>query len=182
MSKAIRDYMAERIGAFELADSLHSTARATHDATVKFVHNLMWFHYDDCKDHKVVASKQEWDYFNRLLLLLESEAEVDFVRTRNSWRAEWRSFFHREKPSAAELAITPFPSISSLATLRRSVKQFVRSRYPRHIAGRRIRNVSVEKVLWIPWTVVWLVCRPFVLAIRMLRRSHLEPQIKMPRQ
>jgi hypothetical protein len=31
----------------------------------------------------------------------------------------------------------------------------------------------VEKILWIPWTAVWLICSPFVLIIRMLRRSHL---------
>ena len=174
--------MAERIGALELGDELHIIAHATQDSTVKFVNRVMWFHYDDCKDHKIVASKQEWDYFNRLLLLLESEAEAEFVRIHTSCRAELRSFFQRGKPSAAELAMTPFPSISSLASLRRSVKQFVRSRFPRHIAGRRIRNIFVEKILWIPWTAVWLICSPFVLIIRMLRRSHLEPRVKMARQ
>ena len=133
MCKAIRDYMAEGISAFELDDSLDCIAHDSRDSTVKFVTKLMWFHYDDCKDHKIVASKQEWDYFNRLLLLLESEAEADFVRVRTSWRAEWLDFFHSEKPSAAELAVTPFPSISSLLSLRREMKHFVRTRYPRRI-------------------------------------------------
>jgi hypothetical protein len=182
MSNVIREYMAEEVSAFQLDDELDRIAQATLDGTVKFVNKLMWYHYDDCKDHKIVATKWEWDYFNRLLLLLESEAEADFVKVRSSWRAEWLDFFHREKPSAAELAITPFPSISSLLSLRRGVEHFVRIRYPRKIAGRRIRNVVLEKILWIPWTVVSLIISPCVLLIRMLRRSHLEPQIKMPQQ
>ena len=70
MSKAIRDYMEQRITSFELADSLDCMAHSTGDKTVKLVKKLMWFHYDDLKDHTIVASKQEWDYFNRLLLLL----------------------------------------------------------------------------------------------------------------
>jgi len=180
MGKAIRNYMAETTGAFELADSLYSIAHDTQDGTVKFVEKVMWFHYDDCKDHKIVASKQEWDYFNRLLLLLESDAEAEFVRSRNSWRSEWRSIFRSEKPSAAEAAITPFPSISSLLSLRRSVKGFARTRYPSKIAGRRIRNILVEGILWIPQRILFPIFSPIVFLIRMLRRSQLVPRIKMP--
>ena len=180
MCKVIRDYMAERIGALELGDELHCIAHATQDGTVKFVNKLMWYHYDDCKDHKIVASKQRWDYFNRLLLLLESEAEGDFVRVRSSWRAEWHRFFHGEKPTAAEIAVTPFPSISSLLAIRRSVEHFVRARYPKKIAGRRIRNFFVEGVLWIPWTIVRLINSPVFLLIQLLRPSYLEPRIRIP--
>ena len=182
MGKAIRDYMEERIGAFELHDSLDCIAHETEDGTVKVIGRQIWFHYDDCKDHKIVASKQTWDYFNRLLLLLESEAEAEFVRTRTSWRAEWHSFFHREEPSAAEIAIMPFPSISSLLWLRRRVKVFPRSRYPRGIAKRRIRNFLVEKLMCIPWIVVMFVLSPVVLLFRILRRSHLELRITMPQK
>ena len=122
MSKAIRAYMAETITAFQLDEALFTIADATQDGTVKAVAKQMWFHYDDCKDHKIVSSKQTWDYFNRLLLLLESEAEAEFVRTRTSWRAEWHSFFHTKDPSAAEIAIVPFPSISNLLWLRPELK------------------------------------------------------------
>ena len=47
------------------------------------VHEAL-FHYDDCKEHFVVASKAQWDFFNRLLLLIASDAEIA-VATRRSW-------------------------------------------------------------------------------------------------
>jgi hypothetical protein len=40
----------------------------------------MWLHYDDFRDHAIVASKREWDHFNRLLLLLASDAEIQVAR------------------------------------------------------------------------------------------------------
>jgi hypothetical protein len=81
MSAIIRDYMAERITAFELDDALDRLARSSQDRTLSFVKTLMWFHYDDLKNHKVHATKEEWDYFNRLLLLLEQgSAEVREVQ------------------------------------------------------------------------------------------------------
>lgn len=219
MGKVIRDYMEERIAAFDLADSLDGIAHATKDETVKFVGRLMWFHYDDLKDHKIVASKQEWDYFNRLLLLLESEVEAEFVKTPRSWRAQqavaalflagfvfvalrsgfgkslivytllsgavsmfvmWSGLRGLEKPSAAEIAITPFPSIASLLSIRRRVTMFARKRYPKSIAGRRIRNPFVEKVRCIPTGILWLVFSPIVLLIQALPQRQLEPRIKMP--
>ncbi|SPE32570.1 hypothetical protein SBA2_680039 [Acidobacteriia bacterium SbA2] len=182
VGRAIRDYMKNTITAFDLDAALQAVSCRTADETVKFVAKQMWFNYDDRKNHYIIASKQQWDFFNRLLLLLESEAEVEFVRVRTSWRDELHRFFHRQKPSAADLAITPYPSITSLATLRRSVKQFVRGRYPRHIAERRIRSIFVQYVMWIPGIVILLIFSPFALAIRMFRRSRLEPQIRIPQQ
>jgi hypothetical protein len=43
----------------------------------------LWFCYDDLEDHRIVASKELWDHLNRLLLLLESDGELETVR---SWR------------------------------------------------------------------------------------------------
>jgi hypothetical protein len=45
----------------------------------------LWYHYDDFKDHMIVASKVEWDYFNRLLLLLESDGEIEVVKSGRYW-------------------------------------------------------------------------------------------------
>jgi hypothetical protein len=180
MSKAIRGYMAETITAFQLDRSLFMIADATQDGTVKVVGKQMWFHCDNCKYHKIVASKQTWNYFNRLLLLLESDAEAEFVRTRTSWRAAWHIFFQAEEPSFTELASLPFPSISSLLWLRRKVKVFSRCQYPSGIAKRRIRSVFLEKLLYIPWIVPMLILSPVVLLYRILRCIHLEPRITMP--
>ena len=80
--EAILSYLDDRIGAFELDARLSRIAGETSDATVHFVAGQMWFHYDDCTDHKTVASKLQWDYFQRLLLLLESDAEIEIVRSK----------------------------------------------------------------------------------------------------
>lgn len=80
MAGVIRAYMNEEITAFRLDDVLASIMDATQDQMVHYVGETFWFFYDDCQDHKIVASKQVWDLFHRLLLLLESDSDI--VRTR----------------------------------------------------------------------------------------------------
>ncbi len=85
MEEAIRSYMGERLTAFELDEVLSEICEKTEDKTVQHVGRALWFHYDDITDHKIVASHEEWDYFNRLALLLQSEAEVEGVTTGRCW-------------------------------------------------------------------------------------------------
>lgn len=75
-AKLIRRYLNEEIKAFDLDESL-DRFRSSKDSAVRYVANTMWYHYDDCEDHFIVASKPEWDYFQRLLLLLESNSTVE---------------------------------------------------------------------------------------------------------
>jgi hypothetical protein len=219
MSEAIRDYMAEKITAFQLDDSLFAIAGETQDGTVKIVAESMWFHYDDCKNHKIVATKQEWDYFNRLLLRLDSEAEVDLIKTRGPWRSEQtiaafclmvfalvlliggfrRSLFGcllfsgvasvflvwytraREKESTrTEIAVTPFQSVSELLAVRRRVNNFNRKRYPRAMAGRRIRSRLVVALMWLYKAPLWLIFSPVILLWQAWPSRQWEPQIKVP--
>ena len=84
-AQAIRSYMNEETSAFQFDDALGKASSGTGDKTVRVIGRALWFHYDDCKDHKIVASKEEWDYFSRLLLVLESDGEME---TTKSWR-EW---------------------------------------------------------------------------------------------
>jgi len=86
LASALQSYMDERIAAFEFDDTLWRAVDSTQDNTVQEIGQALWLHYDDLKDHKIVACKEEWDYFNRLLLLLQSDAEVECVRT---WRRWW---------------------------------------------------------------------------------------------
>jgi hypothetical protein len=51
------------------------------------VAKLLWYHYDDLKDHKVVASKEEWDFFQRLLLILKSDADIVEETGERKWTA-----------------------------------------------------------------------------------------------
>lgn len=53
---AIEDYLDERIGAFVFDERLFEVAPHSPDQTVRFVRNELWFLYDDCTDHLVVAS------------------------------------------------------------------------------------------------------------------------------
>jgi len=85
MASAIESYMAERTTAFQFDDALSKIIESTQDKTVSEVGTSLWFFYDDVKDHKIVASKEVWDYFSRLLLLLRSNSEVDVVRKRRRW-------------------------------------------------------------------------------------------------
>jgi hypothetical protein len=78
----IQDYLEERITAFTFDEHINELTFRTEDETVKHAVRMLWFHYDDCKDHKVVLCKEEWDYFQRLLLLLRSDASVHFERLR----------------------------------------------------------------------------------------------------
>jgi hypothetical protein len=72
----INRYLSEDLTAFKFDEQLSEIAAKTTDETVKFVANLFWGFYDDVEDHKIVASKEEWDLFQRLILILKSDADV----------------------------------------------------------------------------------------------------------
>jgi hypothetical protein len=75
-AQAIRSYMDEEIASTEFAETLDEVSSRTSEEGIRAVCRQLWYFYDDCKDHPVVASKQNWDYFNRVLLLLASGAEI----------------------------------------------------------------------------------------------------------
>lgn len=87
---AVEDYLAERITAFEFDERLFVIETA--DATVDYVVRQLWFSYDDVSDHLVCADKQTWDWIQRLLLLLDSGAEV---HTHSAWH------WHKSQVAAA---------------------------------------------------------------------------------
>jgi hypothetical protein len=80
----VHRYLSEEITAFEFDELLFMIGSRTSDATVKWGVDWLWGFYDDCKDHKVVSTKQEWDAVQRLLLVLSSDGTVK-VRTRREW-------------------------------------------------------------------------------------------------
>jgi len=85
MASALRSYMDEEITAFQLDEVLNRISEATKDETVKDISFILYFYYDDIENHKIVASKEEWNYFNRLLLLLESDGEYECINHRTLW-------------------------------------------------------------------------------------------------
>ena len=85
LARILRSYMNEEITAFQLDERLDSFRRFPSDETVELIAADLWSCYDDLKDHKVVAAKQTWDYFNRVLLLLSSDAELERGRSEFRW-------------------------------------------------------------------------------------------------
>lgn len=79
-------YMDEKITAFTFDDELCKLYHSK-DHTAAWTAQQLWYYYDDIKDHKIHATKEVWDYFWRLRLLLESEAEIDLFSNRY-WQAE----------------------------------------------------------------------------------------------
>ena len=77
---SINRYLGEEIAAFEFDDQIFAICHRTEDATVDDIVLALWCCYDDVKDHKVVASKPVWDFFQRALLLLQSDGEIEESR------------------------------------------------------------------------------------------------------
>ena len=84
LAATIERYLDEEITAFEFDAEIFGLADGTEDATVEEAVLTLYFYYDDSIDHKVVATKRDWDLFQRVLLLLRSDGEL--VRTR---RRRW---------------------------------------------------------------------------------------------
>ncbi|MCC6490142.1 MAG: hypothetical protein IT364_21835 [Candidatus Hydrogenedentes bacterium] len=86
MADAVERYLREESTAFELDDSLTRIADGTDDDTVHDISKELWWCYDDNKEHKVVASKEEWDWFYRLILVLRSDGHIEIIK-RTRWTA-----------------------------------------------------------------------------------------------
>ena len=76
LAEVINRYLTDQITAFQLDVAISEFKARTKDATVQLIGDMVWFYYDDIDDHKVVASKEEWDFFQRLLLVLKSDGDI----------------------------------------------------------------------------------------------------------
>lgn len=74
LKESIEGYLDEQITAFEFDEQLQEIE--TEDESVQEAISNLWLFYDDCKDHKIVARKEDWDFFQRLLLFLNSNLEI----------------------------------------------------------------------------------------------------------
>jgi hypothetical protein len=79
---AINRYLDGQTTAFQFDDEIFGIA--SDDPTVRHIVGAMWHFYDDCKDHKVQLSKEAWDYFPRLILVLQSDGHIE-VGKRRRW-------------------------------------------------------------------------------------------------
>ena len=79
---SINRYIDGETMAFQFDDEIFSIE--SDDLTVSHVVSTLWCFYDDCKDHPVRLSKEEWNYFQRLILVLQSNGHIT-VSTRRRW-------------------------------------------------------------------------------------------------
>ncbi len=85
LAEVINRYLTDGLTSFKFDDALSEISNRTQDATVRHVAGLLWSCYDDIEDHKVVASKEEWDFFQRLLLILKSDADLVKETGKSAW-------------------------------------------------------------------------------------------------
>lgn len=88
MAHAVERYLNEETTAFEFDDDLEVISSDTEDQTVREIFVALWGQYDDLTDHKVVASKESWDYIQRLLLILKSNARLKIPKRRRWTRRQ----------------------------------------------------------------------------------------------
>ena len=81
LAKVIRAFLASEITAFQFDEQL-DPFRDSNDCVIRHVVDAVWYHYDDCDDHLVCFSKQQWDYFQRLLLVLASDCRIEMESVR----------------------------------------------------------------------------------------------------
>ena len=79
---AINRYLEGETTAFQFDDEIFSIE--SDDPTVTHVVCELWYFYDDCKNHRVNLAKEAWDYYQRLILVLQSNAHVE-VSTQRRW-------------------------------------------------------------------------------------------------
>ncbi len=81
---AVDGFLDGSISAFDLDERL--TAIETDDATAREAIWLLWFTYDDLKDHgPELWEKPAWDFVQRLLLLLDSDSEIESTKGQRTW-------------------------------------------------------------------------------------------------
>lgn len=77
LAAALRLYMTGKITNFEFDTIREKVTYESSDKTVELIGHDLWFCYDDCKEDFVIATEERWDYLNRLLLILESDAHME---------------------------------------------------------------------------------------------------------
>lgn len=82
--QAINRYLDGETTAFQFDDEIFGIK--SDDFTVNRVVSELWYFYDDCKDHKVNLSKEEWDSLQRLILVLKSDGHI-IIHSRRTWHA-----------------------------------------------------------------------------------------------
>ncbi len=80
---AIEAYMNDEITAFTFDEAINAIPE-TRDEAVREASVFLWYFYDDCKDHLIVAQKEMWNAMYRMILFLRSDADLE-----TQWHSYW---------------------------------------------------------------------------------------------
>ena len=83
LGKVIQAFLAREITAFEFDERLDAH-RDSDSPMIQHIVDAVRYHYDDCDDHLVSLSKDQWDYIQRMLLVLASDCRIE-NRSENRW-------------------------------------------------------------------------------------------------
>jgi len=83
LAALLQSFLASEITAFQFDEQLDAF-RDSDDPVIRHVVDAVWYHYDDCDDHWVCFSKEQWDYFQRLLLVLASNGRIE-TESKRQW-------------------------------------------------------------------------------------------------
>ncbi len=72
----IRRFLASEIKAFQFDEELDRFHESS-DPIIRHVVHSVWHYYDDCVDHLVCLDKPQWDYLQRLLLMLDANCCIE---------------------------------------------------------------------------------------------------------
>lgn len=72
----IRQYLNRQISSFRFDANLDPFWAQAEDQTVRKIARSLWFHYDDLKNRMVRLSREQWNYMQRLLLILHTPAHI----------------------------------------------------------------------------------------------------------
>ena len=130
MSMALRRYLNDEIANQELIDAAFAASQDTTDKTVEEIDWLLWNGLSHNR-HGICVNKHNWQYLNRLLLLLASDSEYPI----NPYETE---------PDP----LSPFPSFRALLAARRKVPAFARVPFRPEVEKRWYFWQTIGRVTW----------------------------------
>lgn len=77
----VNRYLEGDLSTFEFDEKIFELSDQTQDKTISEIVELLSCFYDDCYDRKVDLDKNQWNYIQRLLLILHSEAHLVVIET-----------------------------------------------------------------------------------------------------
>jgi hypothetical protein len=85
LAEALRSFMDDEAAGFALDEAEDAIWKRTEDETVRSVAEDLELSYGDPLDHWYGVPEGEWKHLNRLLLLLESEGELEIGHSPREW-------------------------------------------------------------------------------------------------